>query len=295
MYSVTGNTTSLVLGFPIRTSSDQRSVDSSPRHNAASHVLHRPLMPRHPPCALKHLQHKKPQSRSLSNFKHRNTKLHHNKPTTAPATRRPRTTPASLMLATTIHESNTTPHHQVERKQTHHHPLNRGWHTPLRFPHGDEVKSGPVASKPNSVFDDPPTPHRQPRKDQPDTSGVFEVRHVHQTRHPLQAEAIQRFATVSVIRDMRAGHGLVVLLRKEVIQPHLPVRLPCYDFVPIADPTFDGSLPRGVRPPASGVTDFHDVTGGVYKARERIHRSVADLRLLATPTSRGRVADPDPN
>ena len=83
--------------------------------------------------------------------------------------------------------------------------------------------------------------------------------------------------------------------RKEVFQPHLPVRLPCYDFVPIADPTFDGSLPQGVRPPASGVTDFHDVTGGVYKARERIHRSVADLRLLATPTSRGRVADPDPN
>ncbi len=86
-----------------------------------------------------------------------------------------------------------------------------------------------------------------------------------------------------------------MLLRKEVIQPHLPVRLPCYDFVPIADPTFDSSLPQGVRPPASGVTDFHDVTGGVYKARERIHRSVADLRLLATPTSRGRVADPDPN
>jgi hypothetical protein len=86
-----------------------------------------------------------------------------------------------------------------------------------------------------------------------------------------------------------------VLLRKEVIQPHLPVRLPCYDFVPIASPTFDGSLPQGVGPPASGVADFRDVTGGVYKARERIHRSVADLRLLATPTSRGRVADPDPN
>ncbi len=76
-----------------------------------------------------------------------------------------------------------------------------------------------------------------------------------------------------------------VLLRKEVIQPHLPVRLPCYDLVPIAGPTFDGSLPQGVRPPASGVTNFRDLTGGVYKARERIHRSVADLRLLATPTS----------
>src|SRR3954469_5137417 len=86
-----------------------------------------------------------------------------------------------------------------------------------------------------------------------------------------------------------------VLLKKVVIQPHLPVRLPCYDFVPIADPAFDGSLPQGVGPPASGVTDFRDVTGGVYKARERIHRSVADLRLLATPTSWGRVADPNPN
>jgi hypothetical protein len=84
------------------------------------------------------------------------------------------------------------------------------------------------------------------------------------------------------------------LLRKEVIQPQLPLRLPCYDFTPIASPTFDGS-PLTVRPPASGVAHFRGVTGGVYKARERIHRSDADLRLLATPTSRGRVADLDPN
>jgi hypothetical protein len=75
-----------------------------------------------------------------------------------------------------------------------------------------------------------------------------------------------------------------VLLRKEVIQPHLPVRLPCYDLVLITDPTFDSSL-LAVGPLASGVTDFHDLTGGVYKARERIHRGVADPRLLATPTS----------
>jgi hypothetical protein len=64
-----------------------------------------------------------------------------------------------------------------------------------------------------------------------------------------------------------------VLPRKEVIQPHLPVRLPCYDFVPITNPTFDGCL-LAVGPPASGVIGFHDVTGGVYKAREHIHRSV---------------------
>src|SRR5690606_31083093 len=62
-------------------------------------------------------------------------------------------------------------------------------------------------------------------------------------------------------------------LRKEVIQPHLPIRLPCYDFTPIICPTFDGSL-LTVRPPASGVANFRGVTGGVYKARERIHRSM---------------------
>ena len=85
------------------------------------------------------------------------------------------------------------------------------------------------------------------------------------------------------------------LRRKEVIQPHLPVRLPCYDLVPITSLTLDGSIPQGVRPPASGAAHFHDLTGGVYKARERIHRDVADSRLLATPPSRSRVADCDPN
>ena len=84
------------------------------------------------------------------------------------------------------------------------------------------------------------------------------------------------------------------VLRKEVIQPQVPLRLPCYDFIPITDPTFGSSL-LAVGPLTLGVTDFRDVTGGVYKPRERIHRSVADLRLLATPTSWGRVADPNPN
>ena len=86
------------------------------------------------------------------------------------------------------------------------------------------------------------------------------------------------------------------LRRKEVIQPHLPVRLPCYDLVPITSLTLDGSPHENVvGPPASGAAHFHDLTGGVYKARERIHRGVADPRLLATPPSRSRVADCDPN
>ena len=66
----------------------------------------------------------------------------------------------------------------------------------------------------------------------------------------------------------------IYLPRKEVIQPHLPVRLPCYDFTPLTLHTFDASAPRGVRPAASGADDSGGVTGGVYKARERIHRGM---------------------
>ena len=79
--------------------------------------------------------------------------------------------------------------------------------------------------------------------------------------------------------------------RKEVFQPHLPVRLPCYDLAPVTNFT----LGRSLRLRTSGPLGFHGLTGGVYKARERIHRIIADIRLLANPTSRSRVADSDPN
>ena len=82
--------------------------------------------------------------------------------------------------------------------------------------------------------------------------------------------------------------------RKEVIQPQVPLRLPCYDFAPVTDLTLDG-CPLAVGPPVSGPSGFHGVTGGVYKARERIHRGVADPRLLAIPASCSRVADCNPN
>ena len=62
-------------------------------------------------------------------------------------------------------------------------------------------------------------------------------------------------------------------LRKEVIQPHLPIRLPCYDFTPVIGSTFGSSL-LTVGSLTSGISDSHGVTGGVYKTRERIHRSI---------------------
>ena len=67
--------------------------------------------------------------------------------------------------------------------------------------------------------------------------------------------------------------AVFVLHRKEVIQPLVLERLPCYDFTPVAYPTF-GSVLLAVRLLTSGVTNSHGVTGGVYKARERIHRGM---------------------
>ena len=67
--------------------------------------------------------------------------------------------------------------------------------------------------------------------------------------------------------------SLFFFLRKEVIQPPLPIRLPCYDLTLIINPTFGGVL-LAVRLPTSGPPGSHGVTGGVYKARERIHRSM---------------------
>ena len=66
---------------------------------------------------------------------------------------------------------------------------------------------------------------------------------------------------------------LLFFLRKEVIQPHLPIRLPCYDFTPVIEPAFGSSL-LAVGSLTSGVSDSHGVTGGVYKTRERIHRDI---------------------
>ena len=92
----------------------------------------------------------------------------------------------------------------------------------------------------------------------------------------------------------RVGHGTSSKLNEEGIQDHLPVALPCYDFIQIEDPLLGAPLPK-VKVTTSKLIDFPNVTGGVYKARERIHRCMADQRLLAIPTSCRRVAAYNPN
>lgn len=193
-------------GFPIRTSSDPRSVGSSPRHIAASHVLHRLSMPRHPPCALKHLQTQKPRNKNCKTNK----------------------TPALLVRCSQPLSTKQTPHPTTKMERQHTHPR-RG-------------ENGPVASGPNSVprQSRPTPPPKRPRR-LVIKAVVVQINLHHRTTHYRRRRKISQPHHPHPCEE----RGNMVLLRKEVIQPHLPVRLPCYDFVPIADPTFDGSLHKG--------------------------------------------------
>ena len=106
-----------------------------------------------------------------------------------------------------------------------------------------------------------------------------------QTLAGLQASARPSLASQGF--DLSQGRRDTVwefLHRKEVIQPQVPLRLPCYDFIPVTSYTL-GPCPLAVGSGTSGATGFHDVTGGVYKTRERIHGAVADAPLLAIPAS----------
>ena len=76
-----------------------------------------------------------------------------------------------------------------------------------------------------------------------------------------------------IIFDYSCGRLKTRVIVKEVIQPQVPLRLPCYDFTPVMKHTVVNALPK-VRLSTSGAIHFHGVTGGVYKTRERIHRGM---------------------
>ncbi len=165
------------------------------------------------------------------------------------------------MLASTIHMSNTPPtnprpaHHTARpgkggtEKPTH--PTTG--HPPHQAPSRGH---GPDSSGPNSVpkpqnpkiqdpkIQDPsPPPHRPPPGSTPQLAPWVVLR----TDRPAGRGRSSMIPLVNTTNATRTdvGRAGCVLLRKEVIQPHLPVRLPCYDFVPIASPTFDGSPHKG--------------------------------------------------
>jgi hypothetical protein len=99
--------------------------------------------------------------------------------------------------------------------------------------------------------------------------------------HCVVIQIVKEQRPSSAFRGLRENYVICVsatrkkkkTLDKEVIQPQVPLRLPCYDFTPVMNHTVVGDL-LSVSLPASGTTHSHGVTGGVYKARERIHRGV---------------------
>ena len=205
MNSGAGDTTQLVPGFPIRTPWDHSSVDSSPRPIAASHVLHRLLVPRHPPCALSNLTTK--------------------------------------MLASTVQFSTNT---QPTTTRAGPHPPGHCPHTSSRSPSRRTNHTGHTGRGCSFRTQQGVHRHHQPHH----TLFPTTRRWLYSRTWPLSAvtrQCLRHRAPHRNIRPVRAPHRFrgKVLLRKEVIQPHLPVRLPCYDFVPIASPTFDGSLHKG--------------------------------------------------
>ena len=167
MYSDTGNTTSLVLGFPIRKSSDQSSVDSSPRLIAASYVLHRLPVPRHPPCALKHLQHKNQKMSKIAHQIH--TKKRH-----PPKGRR-----HTFCVLDARNHYPQIKHHTPPPKRSNNTPTPRNREATPRKGHG------PVVSKPNSV-----SGSQAPK-------GTQKVCCMHQTPTHYRCEAIQRIAQLT--------------------------------------------------------------------------------------------------
>ena len=104
---------------------------------------------------------------------------------------------------------------------------------------------------------------------EPSTSRLSGVRSNQLSYRPISIIYLEN----KVLSKLNKNQVCLIFLRKEVIQPHLPIRLPCYDFTPIICPTLGGWL-LTVTPPTSGVTNSRGVTGGVYKARERIHRGM---------------------
>ena len=115
----------------------------------------------------------------------------------------------------------------------------------------------------------------------PSISGIFRsLKTIHLQEEPFQStpdssSGLFSLLHLSVYRPemKRSDFSSRFLPRKEVIQPHLPIRLPCYDFTPVIGLTFDSWL-LSVASLASGAPNSHGVTGGVYKARERIHRGM---------------------
>ena len=116
-------------------------------------------------------------------------------------------------------------------------------------------------------------PPALPCRLQHSTIGRFRLNHRVRDVYGCFPKAHRHQKFLVTLGNSTAKQPLLDFLRKEVIQPHLPIRLPCYDFTPVIEPAFGSSL-LAVGSLTSGISNSHGVTGGVYKTRERIHRDI---------------------
>ena len=127
--------------------------------------------------------------------------------------------------------------------------------------------------------------------DPPRTTACCGAARVSRHRIKRGSKALRR--ADAIYNRQVAPSEVLVIPRKEVIQPQVLLRLPCYDLVPVTGLTVGASLPK-VGSATLGTTGSRGLTGGVYKAQEHIHRANADARLLAIPASCGRIAAHNP-
>ena len=203
-------------GPPIRTPSDHSPPAGSPRLIAGHHVLHRPLMPRHPPNAQK------------------------NKHTTQPKRTRPQSQHKEQRYSRPLYRSQPTRPHTPDQPRTKRDQPDAQDHNQGAPPQNPTACPPPPTPPSNKGGNrrQTPTPTRTPRR-HADALLVLAAKttppHPARPPHPPQARGGRQGGTPNHAQQNKE------LPRKEVIQPHLPVRLPCYDFVPITSPTFDRS------------------------------------------------------
>ena len=206
-------------GPPIRKPSDHSPPAGSPRNIAGHHVLHRPLMPRHPPNAQKNKQqrHTNKTRNTLSQKSYSKMLASTIQFTTNPPT--PTHNPQQIRSPRRVRQPGRTA------------PEPRQHATPT---HAEAPTTTQQAAAGVSLM---PAPDNQPPRENKPT------RHGRPPSLPRGADppaGPDPYNSPSKIKTARKPPPQSIL-RKEVIQPHLPVRLPCYDFVPITSPTFDRS------------------------------------------------------
>src|SRR3954447_21764878 len=256
MYSACGSAVLPALGFPIRESADHGLFSASPRLIAAVHALLRLLVPRHPPCALLILTVIRHVSGSRAGEAPGDTRCRWRSSRSPPRWH-------GCAVFKVRFEARPRIGGSVSQNST----ACARWHA-RGVPAAFAAWSGPRGQLAH------------------EWAGERQVRSTFRNRLELgDAECVD-----GTCRRSNPGASLERRGSSRTFRyGYLVTTSPQSRAPPSTAPS------QRVRPPASGVACFRGVTGGVYKARERIHRGSADPRLLATPLSCRRVSACNPN